>query len=106
MNQTARRPLPHIQHTAELEAAAIAVTNAKCCLCPGGLPVNLVDNPFDVAQVREALANVSKWFEDPSFFMNDLPPHSHTPQDAELAAAVNLQLLSKLLSEHLKAGNT
>lgn len=89
-----RRPVPHINHTPELEAAAIAVTNAK-----SRATTHLNMNPLDVHQVRESLKGVAKWFEDPSFYFPDAP-------SAELAAVENLVLLSTLLREHLKAGNT
>lgn len=91
-----RRAVPHIQHTPELEAAAVAVGHATSS---GGTPIMLCQNPLDVRQVREALQYVGKWFEDPAFFF---------PDDAagELTAATNLVLLATLLREHLRAGNT
>lgn len=90
------RPVPHINHTPELEAAAIAVTEARNSK---GAPILLCPRPLDVHQVREALQMVSKWFEDPAFFFPEDP-------NAQLTAAHNLVLLATLLREHLKAGNT
>jgi hypothetical protein len=97
MNETARRPVPHIQHTAELEAAAIAVNNAKG---PNGLPIRLCQNPLDVERVRYALGAASEGLKDPTFtYESDEPT-------VELTAIENLILLANLLREHLKAGNT
>ena len=90
----AKRPVPHINHTPEIEAAAIAVTNARV----DGKPVVLVDNPLDVQQVREKLMGVGHLFEDPGFFFTDEP-------NGELIAVENLILLATLLREHLRAGN-
>ena len=92
-----RRPVPHIQHTPELEAAALAVLHAKD---GAGKPVNLCMNPLDPVKAREALAGVAAWFDDPNFFFSDDSP------GAELAAAHNLALLATLHAAHLKAGNT
>lgn len=95
MNETAQR-IPHINHTPELEAAAIAVNRARS---GEGTPVALVTNPLDVKKVQEALKGIAGWFEDPNFFFDREP-------NAALAAAENLVLLATLLREHLKAGNT
>jgi hypothetical protein len=97
MTETARRPVPHIQTSPELEAAAIAVTNAKDSQ---GNPVRLCQNPLDVVRVKYALTSVTQWFEDPTFFFADAEPGM-----GELAAVENLILLATLLREHLKAGN-
>lgn len=97
------RPVPHIQHTPALEAAAIAVTNAKCCTCDTGLPIVLCENPLDVNKVRGSLQEVSSWFKDPHFFFSD--EHVHGRGNGELAAVENLILLATLLREHLRAGN-
>ena len=92
-----KRPVPHINHSPELEAAAIAVTRA---MGPKGLPVLLCPNPLDVHAVRASLGDVSRSFEDPAFWYED----EH--QGAEMAAVENIILLANLLREHLKAGNT
>lgn len=92
-----RRPVPHIQTSAELEAAAIAVTNAKD---GQGRPVHLCQNPLDVQRVRYALTSATAWFEDPNFFFADAEPGM-----GEIAAVENLILLATLLREHLRAGN-
>jgi hypothetical protein len=97
MNETARRPVPHINHTSELEAAAIAVSNAHDS---EGKVVRLCGNPLDLGAVRQALQGVSQWFEDPTFYF-----HTESTSNAEIAAATNLILLATLLREHLKAGN-
>lgn len=95
MNETAHR-IPHINHTPELEAAAIAVARAKD---GEERAVILCGNPLDVKKVQEALKGVASWFDDPNFFFDREP-------NAALAAAENLVLLATLLREHLKAGNT
>lgn len=92
-----RRPVPHIQHTPELEDAAIAVTNAKTSK---GLAIVLCPNPLDVHQVRDSMKEVAKWTEDPAYYCADEGP------DAELTACSNIILLATLLREHLKAGNS
>ncbi len=89
-----RRPVPHVNHTPELEAAACAVLAAKV----DGIAVRLVDNPLDVDQVRDKMRGIACMFEDPAFFFEN--------EDAcELIAAENLVLLATLLREHLRAGN-
>lgn len=93
----ARRAIPHINHTPDLEAAACALTTATSA---AGHAVNLCGNPLDVHQVRDALKTVADWFEDPSFFGEG------EPVQTELAAVNNLILLATLLREHLRAGNT
>jgi len=93
----ARRPIPRVNYTEALEAAAIAVTNAKDSK---GNPIALCPKPLDVHVVRESLAEVSKWTMDPTFYCQD------EGEGAELVACTNLILLATLLSEHLKAGNT
>lgn len=97
MNKAAKRPVPHIIHTPELEAAAILVQGAKGA---NGLPVHLCENPLDVHAVRTSLSMAAHSFEDPAFFYED----EHA--GAEMAAAENIILLATLLREHLKAGNT
>jgi hypothetical protein len=92
---TVMRDIPRIKHTPELEAAAIAFTNAKS---PKGLPVNL-GNPFDVKAVRRSLVGMGQWFDDPSFFFDE-------DAAGELTAVENLILVANLYREHLKAGNT
>ena len=87
------RPVPHINHTPELEAAMIAVTNAKV----DGKAVNLT-NPMNVHQVRENMLGISSMFEDPGFFFE-------SDSANELVAVENLILLATLLREHLRAGN-
>jgi len=91
----AHRPVPHINHTPELEAAALAVTNARV----DGKPVMLVANPLDIHQVREKLMGIGHLFEDPGFFFTDEP-------NGELIAVENLILMATLLREHLRARNT
>lgn len=97
MTETARRPVPHIKHTEALEAAAIAVTNAKTSK---GQAIMLCPNPLDIHQVRDSMREVAKWTEDPGYYCQDEGP------DAELTACNNLILLATLLREHLRAGNT
>jgi hypothetical protein len=98
MNSPAKkRPVPHIEHTPALEAAAIAVTNAKD---GEGRAVLLCDNPLDVQKVRYAIGGAAKWFEDADFYF-----HGQTPE-SEVAAVENLILLATLLREHIRAGNT
>ncbi len=97
MTESARRPIPHIQHTQALEDAAIAVTNAKTS---AGKLIILCPNPLDVHEVRDSLKEVAKWTEDPGYYCQDEGP------DAELTACSNVILLATLLREHLKAGNT
>jgi hypothetical protein len=99
MNETnsLRRPVPHIQHTPALGAAAIAVQNAKS---PKGLPINLCGNPLDVERVRYALGAAAEGLKDPTFTYESEEP------TVELVAIENLILLAVLLREHLKAGNT
>lgn len=92
-----KRPVPHIKHTPELEAAAIAVQNAKSA---NGLAVHLCPNPLDVHAVRVSLSDFSRSFEDPAFYYED----EHA--GAEMAAVDNIILLATLLREHLRAGNT
>ena len=99
MNETAAatgRRVPRINHTPELEAAAIAVTNAKG---PDGRAVNLCHNVLDVHRVRYALQSTLKWFEDADFYFEG------QQEGSELAAAENVILLATLLREHLRAGN-
>lgn len=96
MTAAAKRPVPHINHTAALEDAAVAVSAAKGA---NGLPVHLCQNPLDVHSVRTALSDHARSFEDPAFFYED----EHA--GAEMAAAENLILLATLLREHLRAGN-
>jgi hypothetical protein len=96
MNQTARRPLPHIQYTAELEAAAVAVSIAKD---GRGNIIRICKNPLDVEQVRYALGAAAEGLKDPSFTYESEEP------TVELMAIENLVLLATLLREHLKAGN-
>lgn len=97
--ETKPKGIPRIQHTPELEDAAVALTNAKDSK---GNPVVLVANPLDIDQVRLSLRHVAEWFDDPSFFFDQEP----SPAAAAIAAAENLALLAKLMAAHLKAGNT
>jgi len=92
-----RRAIPHINHTPELEAAAIAVTHGTD---GKGNPVNLCANPLDPLQVRDAMAGIGDLFEDPTFFFEG------ESSGAVLAAVENLILLASLLRAHLRAGNT
>ena len=91
-----RRPVPHIQHTADLETAAIAVQNAKG---PNGLAIRLCQNPLDVERVRYALSAAAEGLKDPSFTYE-------SEAATELIALDHLILLATLLREHLRAGNT
>jgi hypothetical protein len=91
------RPVPHITHNPELEAAAIAVANAKD---GEGRAIMLCTNPLDVIKVRYSLQSASKWFDDADFYF-----HGQTPE-SETAAVENLILLATLLREHIRAGNT
>ena len=61
----------------------------------------LCANPLDVGHVRNAIAAVSRFFEDPAFF-----GENEDQKAVELNAAANLTLLCTLLTVHLKAGNT
>ncbi len=98
MAAKASRAVPHINHTSELEAAAIAVANAKDSK---GRAVMLCTNPLDLMRVRASLSQIGSWFEDPAFYSEG----EETPGEAELAAAENLILLATLLREHIRAGN-
>jgi len=98
MTNSARRPIPHINHTVALAQAATAVTNAKD---GAGTILHLCANPMDVHQVRDSLQGVADLFEDPSFFFE-----GESPTSAELTAVNSLILLATLLREHLLAGNT
>jgi hypothetical protein len=95
-NPLNRRPVPHIQHTADLEAAAIAVDNA---IGPNGLPIRLCQNTLDVERVRYALGTTAEGLKDPSFTYE-------SEAASELIALDHLILLATLLREHLRAGNT
>jgi hypothetical protein len=97
MTETARRPIPHIQHTAALEDAAVAVTNARDS---GGGPIRLCQNPLDVERVRYALGAAAEGLKDPTFTYESEGP------SVELTAIDHLILLAVLLREHLRAGNT
>ena len=94
---TEKRAVPHINHTRELDAAVAAVTGIKAKDVDGKTLV-LVENPFDVTQVRERMQGVADLFEDPSFFFEG-------EANGELVAVENLILLATLLREHLRAGN-
>lgn len=98
MTKSARRPIPHIEYSAELEAAALAVSNARAA---NGHAVSLCANPLDVGGVRAAIASVARFFDDPAFY-----GESEDQKAVELNAAENLTLLCALLTVHLKAGNT
>jgi hypothetical protein len=93
MSETARRPIPHINHSVALAQAASALSNAS-------VPQDLtpVANPMAVPQVRRALQEIGKWFEDPTFYFPD-------DSDGELKATEYLVILSTLHREHLKMGN-
>lgn len=97
MSAAAKRPVPHIQHTPEIEAAACAVVNAKV----NGKAVVLCENPLDIHAVRTALGTVARSFEDPAFWFEDADAAA-----VELSSAENIILLATLLREHLKAGNS
>jgi len=92
-----RRPIPHIQHTAMLEAAAIDVANA---VDAEGRKIVLCRNPLDVQQVRATLQERTKWLEDPAFYLEGEKPQ------VELTGVEHIILLATLLREHLRAGNT
>ena len=92
---SATRPIPHIKWTKELEDAAAAVTNAKDSK---GLAINLCTNPMDEFKVRDSIKEVSRWFDDPSFYAGD--------EVSEINICDNLLLLVTLLREHIRAGNT
>ena len=93
---------PAVNHSPELEDAAIAVTRAEngC-----GCAVHLC-NPLDVRSVESALREVSGWFADPKqCFLDCQDDPSRKPGNSMLAAATNLKLLATLYVEHIKAGN-
>jgi len=99
MNDNAyRRPVPHIQHTVELDAAAAAVMAAQTKRPQ--LAENLRDfNPYAVFDVRRAVGQVCVWREDPSFYLEG------EPTGTELEAVEFLVSVATLLREHLRAGN-
>lgn len=98
MTETAaRRAVPHINHTPELEAAAIAVVNAKDWQ---GRMIVLCTNPLDVHAVRQSMGMFQRWSEDIGFYSDG------EPEGFELGSVENLILLATLLREHLRAGNT
>lgn len=90
MAQAAKRKVPHINMTAELEAAIAAAVGSKEVLCR---------NPGDPAEVRESLSRMARTFEDPAFFYAD-------ETAGEAGAVQALILVATLHLQHIKAGNT
>lgn len=93
MSETARRPIPHINHTMALAQAATAITNA---VIPDELQP--VRNVMSIDQVRTAVLLMAEHIES-SGIAADNP-------EKELQLVDYLILLATLHREHLKAGNT